>query len=160
MNTEKLNVWLSLGANIGVLVGIFVLIIQINQTNTMMAAQAAQARADSAINIAIARISAPGFAEIITTEDRESLSRADQYRLDDHQFLIWRQMENLHYQVEIGVLDAQQARLKQVARAVLSSGIQPDWWEKQQPQRDDNIELREYLDAVYQEMKVERGRSQ
>ena len=126
MNAEKLNAWLTLTANIGVLIGIFVLIFQISQTNTMMEAQAAQARADTAINVAMGRISATGFAEAMTTEDRASLSTADKYRIGQHDFLMWRQLENLYYQVKIGVLDAQQARLKQVARTVVSS--QSGWW--------------------------------
>ena len=46
MDSNRLNRWLTLGANIGVLVGIVVLIIEIAQNTEMMRAQMAQERAN------------------------------------------------------------------------------------------------------------------
>ena len=39
MNAEKVNTWLSLGANIGVVIGLMLLIIEIGQNTDMMRAQ-------------------------------------------------------------------------------------------------------------------------
>ena len=50
MNTDKLNTWLSLGANVGVVIGLMLLIIEINQNTEMMQAQINQSRTDTALS--------------------------------------------------------------------------------------------------------------
>ena len=50
MDSDRLNRWLTLGANVGVLVGIILLIVEIGQNTEMMRAQINQMRADSAMN--------------------------------------------------------------------------------------------------------------
>jgi len=50
MNTVKLNTWLTLGANIGVVVGLVMLIIEIRQNTEMMRAQINQSRTDTAVS--------------------------------------------------------------------------------------------------------------
>ena len=50
MKSEKLNSWLSLGANLGVVFGLVLLIVEIGQNTEMMQAQINQMRADSAMN--------------------------------------------------------------------------------------------------------------
>lgn len=46
MNVDRLNQWLTLGANVGVLLGLGVLIIEINQSNALALAQIEQTRSD------------------------------------------------------------------------------------------------------------------
>ena len=149
MDLDKLNQWLTLLANLGVLFGLAILIFEINQTNVMIEAQAAQARADSATNVALARIDSPGFAEALVAEDKQSLSDADKYRLGQHVFLWWRQVENLHYQIEIGVLEPEQARLGQVVYTLFSYA-QTGWWARPR-ERPMDPELRSYMDRVSEE---------
>jgi len=45
MSTEQLNRWLTLGANVGVLIGIFLLLLELKQNAELMRAQMAEARA-------------------------------------------------------------------------------------------------------------------
>ena len=40
MDTDRLNRWLTLGANIGVLIGIVLLVIEVRQNNSNLVAQA------------------------------------------------------------------------------------------------------------------------
>ena len=47
MNSEKINSWLTLGANLGVVFGLILLVIEIGQNTEMMRAQISQMRADS-----------------------------------------------------------------------------------------------------------------
>lgn len=47
MKSDRLNRWLTLGANLGVLVGIILLIIELDQNQDMLQAQMVQARADN-----------------------------------------------------------------------------------------------------------------
>ena len=49
MNTDKLNKWLSLGANIGVLFGLILVAFELQQNSELMRVQINQARADSAM---------------------------------------------------------------------------------------------------------------
>jgi hypothetical protein len=49
VKTEELNSWLSLGANIGVVIGLALLIYEINQNSALMEAQINQNRTDSAL---------------------------------------------------------------------------------------------------------------
>ena len=50
MKSKKVNSWLSLGANLGVVLGLVLLIIEIGQNTEMMRAQINQMRADSAVS--------------------------------------------------------------------------------------------------------------
>ncbi len=50
MNAGKNNSWLSLGANLGVVLGLILLILEISQNTEMMRAQINQSRTDTAIS--------------------------------------------------------------------------------------------------------------
>ncbi len=50
MNANKLNSWLTLGANIGVVIGLGLLVYEINQNTQMMQAQINQNRTDTAMS--------------------------------------------------------------------------------------------------------------
>jgi hypothetical protein len=50
MTAEKLNAWLTLGANMGVVLGLAILIYEINQNTEMMQAQMNQSRTDTALS--------------------------------------------------------------------------------------------------------------
>ena len=52
MDEDKVNKWLTLGANIGVLIGIIFLAVEIRQNTEMTRAQITQSRADAAIALA------------------------------------------------------------------------------------------------------------
>jgi hypothetical protein len=63
MNTEKLNHWLSLTANIGVLIGIIFLAIEIGQTNQLMEAEARYNQLTGVQETYTLLIENPDFAE-------------------------------------------------------------------------------------------------
>ncbi len=50
MNVEKINTWLTLGANVGVAVGLVFLYFEISQNTEMMQAQINQSRTDTAVS--------------------------------------------------------------------------------------------------------------
>ncbi len=50
MNVEKINTWLTLGANVGVAVGLVLLYFEISQNTEMMQAQINQSRTDTAVS--------------------------------------------------------------------------------------------------------------
>ena len=49
MNTERLNTWLALTANVGVIVGLIIVAVELNQNSDLMRIQIGQSRADAAI---------------------------------------------------------------------------------------------------------------
>ena len=105
MNMGKLNQSISLIANLGVLVGIFVLIYEIQQTNVI-------ARAEIRNEIARSQIESAGMYQ--TPEALEIMSKSQSLEeLDDvdkgwfrsawrREFRSW---ENVHYQYRVGMFD-------------------------------------------------------
>ncbi len=115
MNTKNLNQWLTLAANLGVLVGLILLIAELNQNSTLMRAQIFNDRASQGIAqfMAMAESSelseihgllrssgfpenAAAFSELTPTQKNQYywIVRADRYRV-----------ENLLYQQLLGVLE-------------------------------------------------------
>jgi hypothetical protein len=115
MKTKSLNQWLTLGANLGVLVGLILLIAELNQNSTLMRAQIFNDRASQGIDLFMAMAESPElseidgllrssgfptnaavFSELTPTQKNQYywLIRADRYRV-----------ENLLYQQLLGVLE-------------------------------------------------------
>jgi hypothetical protein len=115
MKTKNLNQWLTLAANVGVLVGLILLIAELNQNSTLMRAQIFNDRADQGIAqfMAMAESSelseidgllrssgfpdnAAAFSELSPTQKNQYywITRADRYRV-----------ENLLYQQLLGLLE-------------------------------------------------------
>ena len=105
MNFDKLNRWLILIANVGVLAGIFVVVFELQQTQTAMNSEASTVRSQIAAEIGTLAIEYDITLLSEKLESGESLSQTETKRLR----LFWTRMlryyENLHYQWEIGVLD-------------------------------------------------------
>jgi len=53
MNSEKLNSWLTLGANVGVVIGLVLLIVEIRQNSALVRAQIHQARSDNYVAMSV-----------------------------------------------------------------------------------------------------------
>ena len=65
MDTNRLNQWLTLGANVGVLVGIILILIELDQNSDLMRAQIAQTRADNQIASQEARMHSDYWPAIV-----------------------------------------------------------------------------------------------
>lgn len=115
MKAEALNRWLTLGANIGVLAGLLLLVAELNQNSTLMRAQIFNERANQGIDQFMTIAESPGLSEI-TAILRESnwpddpsafydltTTQQSQYRwyLRADRFRI----ENLLYQQILGILE-------------------------------------------------------
>lgn len=105
MNLEKLNQWLTLIANFGVLIGIFVVAIQLQQTQTEMKAESSTIRAEmlqTANNEALT-YNIGGLTRKIDNDEALTEIEDAQARTFINNWL--RFLENLHYQNQLGVLD-------------------------------------------------------
>jgi len=115
MKADAVNRWLTLGANFGVLIGIILLIAELNQNSVLMRGQIFNERASQGIDLFVSVAESPELSDIIgvgfasdTSELAAEFSkltrtqkiqygwfvRADRYRI-----------ENLLYQQVLGILE-------------------------------------------------------
>ena len=106
MESNKLNQWLTLGANVGVLIGIFVLVYEIRQ-NTLATELEVAASYESVLAEAELFIAGnPGFAELLTKGiNGDEVSQEDQLRLTAFYRRVLRSWQLVHYQYLTGALE-------------------------------------------------------
>jgi hypothetical protein len=136
MTLDKINQWLSLIANFGVIAGIVFLGLEVQQNSNAIQAQTYQSRTEATQEMMIAIMDservAPLFAEIDTDlfpSDLQKIENLDpESRLRVMAFYYWTrlQIDNLLYQHERGFLD-DEYRDEVIARAI--SGFAPIWKE-------------------------------
>ncbi|MEZ5489617.1 MAG: hypothetical protein R3F50_04765 [Gammaproteobacteria bacterium] len=107
MNLDSLNRWLTLIANVGVLAGIFTVALELSQTQTAMQAEASSTRSQMDMNNR--RLSYDlGIRDIAQKlSTGQELTAEEIRRVNLREATMLRYFENLHYQMEIGVLDEQ-----------------------------------------------------
>ena len=106
MNAESINRWMGLAANVGVLVGIVFLIVEINQNSELMRVQIAQSRSDAIQENLMATVNSDYVLPIyMKVGDGEPLTPEEYYRI----LLTFRsnhtQQANTFYQLNQGMLD-------------------------------------------------------
>lgn len=105
MDNEKLNSWLSLGANIGVVVGLILLIIEINQNTAMMQSQIHQSRTDTALSEQQANYNSDYMPDIIVKiRAGDTLSEAETLRYSTYLRALNRNLDNQLWQYNHGFL--------------------------------------------------------
>ena len=105
MNSGKLNNWLSLGANIGVVIGLVLLIIEIGQNTDMMRAQINQARTDTAISEQEELFNSDYLPAILAKRNREEpFSDAEMIRYKARFRSLMRNQDNNLWQYNQGYL--------------------------------------------------------
>lgn len=105
---SRLNEWLTLFANIGVVAGIFFLALEVSQNSRMMEAQT-RAQITQSVTDLIQSDRDPNIAEALLKLDAgEILSEKDIHYLESRARLFLRTWENTYYQYENGLLDEQQ----------------------------------------------------
>ena len=121
MNAEKLNNWLTLGANIGVLIGLVLLIVEIQQNTEMMRAQINQSRTEAAQSEQQATYNSDYMPAIITKVDNgEELSDEEMRRFYPYIRSFNRNMDNQLWQYNQGLLGENIPRsIRGAVRAVL-----------------------------------------
>ena len=115
MNADNVNRWLILGANIGVLVGLALLIVELDQNSDLVRAQIHQARSDNFVSLkaelantehllpVLANFTpAGGPAHISALQELDPIERARLRQYWDGRIGGY---DNLHYQYKQGFLD-------------------------------------------------------
>jgi hypothetical protein len=115
MNLDHLNRWIALGANVGVVVGLALLIVEIRQNSELVRAQIHQSRSDNYVSerqavadsefilpVTVKLMAAgdyldPANLDVLDATERERFRRYLQSRHADY--------DNLFYQYRLGYLD-------------------------------------------------------
>ena len=113
MDSDRLNKWLTLGANVGVLVGIALILFELRQNAELMRAQMTQARGDNVVQTYRELMSSDGWLEIrakqrasVSVEDWiESLTPTEYERVWYRQLIEFHDLRTQYFQYKVGLLD-------------------------------------------------------
>ena len=106
MDSDRLNRWLTLGANIAVLVGIALLIIELGQNRDMMRAQIRNEIARGVSDFLPLVIDDREFADTLARSGAgEPLTAAEEVQINAWYSMIFNYWQNVHYQYRQGLYD-------------------------------------------------------
>ena len=147
MDSDRLNRWLSLIANIGVVVGIFLLIAEVNHASRLAEVEAYQTRIRDIQELNIQIALSDSFADILSkanSEGVESLTPKEFLRARAWFAAIMRGMQGQYYQYQNGFLDRES-----VDRTLIdiADGIYEKW---EQYDLIDNSEIQEWREEIDQ----------
>lgn len=104
MDSDRLNRWMTLAANIGVLIGIFLLIVELQQNTESTELQAAQSYVALSHELDFRIVDDPSLIAVFLTPADERTTE-DLYRMDRWSFGLLRTWENGYFLYTRGVLD-------------------------------------------------------
>ena len=106
MGPDKLNRWLTLGANVGVLIGLLLLVVELRQNQEMMRAQT---RHDLSMGIIEVLLSPANNEQLSNVMYRANiggeLTPEEQFQYILRTNALFRYWENVHYQYRVGLYD-------------------------------------------------------
>ena len=136
MNADSVNRWLTLGANIGVLFGIILLLVELDQKRDLVRAQIHQDRSDAWVAnrfaLADSEFVAPLLAKAFASGFPKNMNALDEWtpvelkRANDVLTAYMGDYDNLFYQYRAGYLDEE----FYITRAVPSIRALAPWWKK------------------------------
>ncbi len=135
MNFDRVNKWLMLGANIGVVLGLLILIVEVRQNASLTRVSLETAKNDQLANIELS-IASPAVATAWTKSIRapETMTDADVRMVESHLVAIMLQWDNL-FQMENGGLTSRartQRHIKNSAPYYFGSAYAKNWWKLQE----------------------------
>ena len=106
---DRLNRWLTLAANIGVLIGIIILIVELRQNSQIMRAQTRAQLSEGIVNMLLENNADPAFNDIMIRGSKaEELSEVEQRTYNQHRMAMLTYWDNVFYQYQIGLYDAEE----------------------------------------------------
>ena len=106
MNADKVNRWLTLGANIGVLLGIILLVAELNQNSAMVRAQTRNEMSKTLVELLSLTAGNGELARILRRANAgEELTPDERLQFQERQLAMFRYWENVHYQFREGLYD-------------------------------------------------------
>lgn len=116
MDSDRINRWLTLTANIGVLIGLVVVIYELRQNTEMMRAQINQSRSDTALSEADGMYNSDYMPDLLAKiHSREPLSFDEEIRFRSWARGFHRDMDNMLWQYRAGYITENIPRSIEVA---------------------------------------------
>jgi hypothetical protein len=137
MNSERVHRWLTLGANLGVLIGIILLLVELNQNATMMRAQTRNQVSAGIVELLSLIADNDQLASVRRRADAgEPLTPDESYQYDLITRAFFRYWENVHYQFRQGLYDEVEfSRQAEAWRSYAGeSVVLVDWWCQHRPE--------------------------
>ena len=124
MDKDRLNRWLTLGANLGVLVGIILLIFELDQNREMMRAQTRNEISVGIVDLLSQVATDTQLASLLRRADSGEDLTPDEYVQYEHRSAaMFRYFENVHYQYRLGLYDeAEFSKQKEAWRSYFAVG--------------------------------------
>lgn len=130
MKFERVNQYLQTGANVGVILSILFLALQISRTEDVMKAQTRSALSSRSIELLLGEAANADLAKIVRRSyDREELSADERFRLERLLQAYFRGWEDVQYQYRAGLFDEDEYRgLREAWRLRLARpGVRELW---------------------------------
>ena len=106
MKDDRLMRWLTIGANLGVLIGLLLLIAELNQNREMMRAQIRHELAMGIVNLLDTPASNQQLANVLFRGiSGEKLTPSEMYQFEMRTNALFRYWEDVHYQYRVGLYD-------------------------------------------------------
>jgi hypothetical protein len=120
LDSDQLNRWLTLGANLGVLVGIILLVIELDQNRDMMRAQIRNELARGGADILLSVIHDREFADtLVRAGAGEPHTGTEELQIEAWNDLLFGYWENVHYQYRQNLYDESEFSRHTVAIAAV-----------------------------------------
>ena len=129
MDSNKINRWLTLGANLGVLVGIILILIELNQNATMMRGQTRNDVSVELIDLMSQVVTNPQLASLIhKVESGDVLTSEESIQFRYRQIAMFRYFENVHYQYRQGLYDEAEFSTQREAWRAYKTPARVEFW--------------------------------
>ena len=113
MDSDKLNKWLTLAANVGVIAGIVFLAIEIRQNSDAVRAQTRAQLAEEVMGLFSVNMNDKEYASVLMRGNNvEELSPVEQYQYYRHRSAWLHHWNNVIYQYEMGMYDESEFALQ------------------------------------------------
>ena len=126
MESERLNRWLTLGANLGVLIGILLLVFELNQNRDLVRVQIRNELSQGVIDLLRSRAENEQLADILfRAENGEELSPLESSRYTHFHRAFFRYVANVQYQYRQGLYDDSEYGVQRDAWGFYLGRIEP-----------------------------------
>lgn len=106
MANDRMVRWLTIGANLGVIIGLGLVIAELNQNRDMMRAQTRHEMAIGIVELLAEPAGNPQLAGILhRAQIGEDLSPVENYQFELRTNALFRYWEDVHYQYRVGLYD-------------------------------------------------------
>lgn len=131
MNSERIARWLTIGANLGVLLGLLLLIAELAQNREMMRAQIRHELATGIVELLQAPANNDQLADVLFRGiNGEPLTPTEMFQFELRTNALFRYWEDVHYQYRIGLYDDSEFSRQKAAwkSSMERSRLSVDYW--------------------------------